>query len=154
MKASKPRDHAQILIRPATKDDFPEIVRMGNRSFPYSGISEQKILERAGRGHVIFIALIDGKPVGFIDLKIGAFGARVTGLATDQPFRGVGIGTALLEHSVEFSRHIGKLSVKLRVAARNLKALNLYRKLGFIVVSRRARKDGRAVYTMERKFET
>ncbi|MFH1470990.1 MAG: GNAT family N-acetyltransferase [Candidatus Micrarchaeota archaeon] len=141
-------------IRKASIADVAAITEIGKECFPASDISEEKTLSRISRGHVIFICEIEGKMAGFSDILLGLTRASVSGIATRKEFRGLGIATSLLEHSISLAKKTGKLSVSLRVAARNLRALNIYEKLGFSVVKRKARRDGRIVYTMVRNFET
>lgn len=143
-----------ISVRPVTESDIPRIVEIGKENFPESNVSESGVVRRLSKGHLVFVAELGGKLAGFIDLKLGLTGALISGLATGRGFRGKGIGTALLEHAVSFARKKGKLEVELRVAARNLRALNLYKKHGFVVLGRKTRKDGRVVYRMARPFET
>lgn len=154
MAPRKKLNSGGISIRLASAEDVPDVSRIGGQSFPGSDVSEEKTISRLKAGHVIFIAEMEGEIAGFIDTKLALTSVRVLGFATDSRFRGKGVGTALLEHAIRFARDSGKISVRLRVAARNLRALNLYRKLGFIVIKRRARIDGRAIYTMARNFET
>ncbi|MFH0817725.1 MAG: GNAT family N-acetyltransferase [Candidatus Micrarchaeota archaeon] len=152
---ARKKGHAgAILIRPVSSEDIPKIARIGSQCFPDSDVSEEKTLSRISRGHFIFVAEYNRKVVGFLDMKMGIASARVYGLATDPAFRGKGAGTALLSYGVDFSRRAGKMSILLRVAVRNLRALSLYEKLGFFVVSSGRIKGGKSIYLMERKFET
>jgi [ribosomal protein S18]-alanine N-acetyltransferase len=142
-----------IRIRAARVGDIREIVEIGKRNFPASDISEAKMLERITRGHFLFVAEFGGEIAGFIDIKFGISRAHISGLATKPGFRGKGVGGALLAHAVEVAKKKGKQHITLRVAAKNQRALNLYRKQGFIVLGRKKR-AGVILYRMVRRFET
>ena len=142
-----------IIIRPAGEDDIPKIVEIGRANFPDSNISEMRMLHRLSRGHSLFVAEIDAEVVGFIDIKLGISGALISGLATRPGLRGMGVGTALLGHAMDFAKKHGRLEIELRVAARNLRALNLYKKHGFVVLNRKVRKGGMVIYRMLWSFE-
>jgi [ribosomal protein S18]-alanine N-acetyltransferase len=134
--------------------DIAKISKIGQECFPDSDVSEHKTRERIFRGHKFIVAEISQETVGFLDYTLKPTSIRVMGLATKKSERGKGVGSELLAKAIHIAKKKGKLFVELRVAARNIRALNLYKKLGFLVAGRKARRDGRAVYRMIRAFET
>jgi RimJ/RimL family protein N-acetyltransferase len=85
----------------------------------------------------IFVAEDDGEPVGML----GATGAaprrqrHVTGLwlAVLKAHWGKGIASALIEHTLEWSRRSGITRVELSVQVTNLRAIDVYLRAGFRV---------------------
>lgn len=72
---------------------------------------------------------IDGRPAGFLELRPEAGGIRVKNIALLAAHRGSGIGTAVLEHVLSLADR-----VTLRVLKNNVRALQLYQRLGFCTV--------------------
>nr|WP_107987611.1 GNAT family N-acetyltransferase [Breoghania corrubedonensis] len=80
----------------------------------------------------VWVACVDGAPVGFI----GLLGAFIGGLFVDPSAQGQGIGRALVAHA---RARKGELS--LEVYAENVRACAFYRRLGFSETERRVRDD-------------
>ena len=67
------------------------------------------------------------------------------GMGVRKDFRGLGIGTSLLEHTIGEAKEIGLERIELEVFASNIPSIRLYDKAGFVVegVKKRGRKlDG------------
>lgn len=79
-----------------------------------------------------WVALIDGKPVGFI----GLLETFIGGLFVDPDRQGAGIGQALIAHALDLKRELS-----LQVYADNQQAVAFYKKLGFVEVSRQTHDD-------------
>lgn len=90
-----------------------------------------------GNGNLLVVAEIDGEIAGSADLQndqrrriqhVGSLGITV-----DKDFRGLGVGKNLIENLNEWaSDHPVIEKVALEVFANNVKAIGLYKKLGFI----------------------
>jgi ribosomal protein S18 acetylase RimI-like enzyme len=96
-----------------------------------------------------FVALKDDDVIGWCDIdpgkREGFPHCGVLGMGVHKDYRRKGIGTRLLERTVEKAKVRGIERVELEVYASNIPAINLYEKSGFIRegVKRKARKlDG------------
>ncbi len=148
------KSKGKITVRIARKSDILGIVEIGSKTFPLSRITKQIIEERISKNHVFLVAFYERKLAGFVDIRLGKTGAFISGIATASDARGRGIGTALLEKSIEYSRKNGKFEMELRVIAKNMRAVSLYKKHGFVVLGVRSRKDDLLIYRMYRSTET
>ena len=86
-------------------------------------------------GDIQFLALVDGKVVGWCDITrirrpLHAH-CGTLGMGVMKDFRGLGIGQALMQASLEKAWSIGLARVELTVRAGNARALGLYKKVGF-----------------------
>jgi putative acetyltransferase len=90
---------------------------------------EGHILERGGQ---IFMATLDGEPVGCCALILthpGTF--EVAKMAVKEGHRGLGIGRKLLERAVEEARLGGARSLSLEPNTKLASAVHLYESVGF-----------------------
>jgi RimJ/RimL family protein N-acetyltransferase len=105
---------------------------------------ERKTLGAAdGTDSAFFVAEIDGRLCATLNVARGRWpkNAHVAefGMACLPDCRGVGLGTALLRHALDWARSVGVQKVTLEVFASNEPALALYRKMGFEEEGRRRR---------------
>ena len=96
-----------------------------------------------------FVALSGEEVVGWCDissLRHEGFGhCGSLGMGVQRDFRGRGIGTRLIERTIDKAKEMGLERIELDVFASNRPAIKLYEKLGFVVegVKVKARKlDG------------
>ena len=87
----------------------------------------------------IFYALDtnSGQVVGHVDLKSDGLKTGLhrcmLGIGIETPYRGMGIGTRLMNSAIEFARSEQSLVwIDLGVFSNNLRAFSLYKQLGFI----------------------
>lgn len=88
----------------------------------------------AGTEGVMLVAEVDGDIVGGSSLRwIGHCGTGLLGLGMwlDAPYRGRGLGTALLTESITWAKDNGAHKITLEVWPHNDEALTLYRRFGF-----------------------
>ncbi len=95
------------------------------------------VLDHIQRGHPQFVAVSAGKVVGWCDVTpkerpIYAHGG-VLGIGLLPQFRGQGIGTNLIRSTLAATRTIGLHRVELTVRENNTRAIELYKKVGFVV---------------------
>jgi ribosomal protein S18 acetylase RimI-like enzyme len=95
------------------------------------------VLDHIQRGHPQFVAVSAGEVVGWCDVTpkerpIYAHGG-VLGIGLLPRFRGRGIGTNLIRSTLAATRTIGLHRVELTVRQNNTRAIELYRKVGFVV---------------------
>lgn len=88
----------------------------------------------AGTEGVMLVAEVDGEIVGGSSLQwIGHCGTGLLGLGMwlDAPYRGRGLGTALLTQSITWAKDNGAHKITLEVWPHNDAAIALYRRFGF-----------------------
>lgn len=82
-----------------------------------------------------FVAFVDGEFAGFVDAKREALGkvrhVAGLGIGLNPRFRGMGIGTLLMQEIEEWARSIGVKKLTLGVFATNTVARRLYEKCGY-----------------------
>ena len=134
----------ELVIRQATVSDIDGLIPLfdGYRQF-YRQASEPDrirkfLLDRFEHNQsVIFVAVKDGRAVGFTQLypsfSSGAL-ARIfvlNDLFVDPGARLLGTGSALLQAAAEYGRFVGALRLVLSTEVANMPAQSLYEKLGW-----------------------
>lgn len=83
------------------------------------------------------IAIVDNRVVGWCDISsihrqvaehVGSLGIGVL-----DAFRGIGIGRALMQAALEAAKDKGLTRIELTVRENNKKAIELYKKIGFVI---------------------
>jgi ribosomal protein S18 acetylase RimI-like enzyme len=77
------------------------------------------------------VAVVDDTPVAYGQVFRWMSMAEISDLIVGEPWRGHGIGTALIWRLVDIARQEGLGRVEIGVAESNARALALYRRLGF-----------------------
>lgn len=142
------RDGRRVLLRAAGPSDARELLEHVNsvgaemvylhtERIDKSVEEEQEWIKGFdGLASLLLVAEHDGKVVGSADIRRGAQtkSAHVAqlGIALGRDFRGQGLGRAILEDLVAWARNVGVRKVTLIVFATNLRAIALYRSLGFV----------------------
>jgi ribosomal protein S18 acetylase RimI-like enzyme len=90
------------------------------------------------------VAVAAGDLVGSLHVDAGRFGVGELGMAVARPWRGRGVGSALLAAAIEKSRNDGLHKLSLEVFPHNNSAIALYRKFGFVEEGRRLKHYRRA----------
>jgi [ribosomal protein S18]-alanine N-acetyltransferase len=103
-----------------------------------------ELLDPAQRGDRLFTARgEDGGVEGFVELKPDPGGGVEIGLGLRPDLTGRGLGTAFTLAAVELARERrGARRVTLAVAAFNLRAITVYRRVGFVETGRHVRRLG------------
>jgi RimJ/RimL family protein N-acetyltransferase len=99
---------------------------------------DEAIKEIKGRRGLIIVAQVDEKIVGMAHLARGRLKKirhiGFLGISILRGFRGIGIGTAMMNYMLEWAEKQGELEkVSLTVFSTNKAAINLYRRFGFKV---------------------
>ena len=94
--------------------------------------------------HGSFVAEAAGQIVGSLNVQASRHGYGELGMAVARPWRGRGVGTALMEAAIAWSRDQGLHKLSLSVFAHNTAAIGLYRKFGFTEEGRRVKQYRRA----------
>ncbi len=140
-----------LEIRPAKESDIDRIVEMAMEFERYlidldntlmSEMPPAKVYRKyllaamKERTHAMFIAEMDGHPVGFTDLRVypefmhGGLSAYLHNLFVREEYRGKGIGDALLKRTMEEAKKRGAVAYHISVKKKNIGAIEFYKKRG------------------------
>lgn len=101
--------------------------------------SETAILESFGMGTVFFVFEEGERILGYAGMQVIPPEGYITNIAVTSASRGQGIGSALVDALVDFSKEKGIRLISLEVRESNLAAQGLYRKKGFAALGKRKR---------------
>jgi ribosomal protein S18 acetylase RimI-like enzyme len=90
------------------------------------------------------VAVAGQELVGSLHVEVSRFGFGELGMAVVREWRGRGVGSALLEAAIDWSRERGLHKLSLSVFPHNEGAIALYRKYGFDEEGRRVKHYRRA----------
>jgi RimJ/RimL family protein N-acetyltransferase len=90
------------------------------------------------------VAVADGQVVGMIHTNVSRHGFGEFGMLVDREWRGRGVGSALLQATIDWARDQGLHRLCLEVFAHNTAAIALYRKCGFVEEGHRVKQYRRA----------
>ena len=133
-------DQRDIEIRSPQPDDLPAIVRIEAASFsdPWDAASLFSEL-RQDRMRRPLCAVCDGQVVGYLMAWKVADEWHVINVAVSTHERRSGVGTRLLNASLEIARSENCVTATLEVRASNEPALMFYEHHGFTAIDRRVR---------------
>ena len=89
-------------------------------------------------GYAAWVAEVDGKPVGFIDLFVfpdvahGGMTGLINNLVIDERFRGRELGKDLLLEAIRHGTQQGAAELHVWTELDNTPAIGLYKRLGFV----------------------
>lgn len=128
-----------LEIRKALEKDVDEIYKIDKVSFdiPWSKSSIRMLIVEDKLSEIL-IADFDGEVAAYLSYMKIFDEIHIQNVATHPDFRGRGLGMNLLKFLTEFADE-NKFKITLEVNTKNEKALKLYKKNGFKVVS--IRKD-------------
>ena len=90
------------------------------------------------------VAVDDDQVIGMIHTEVSRHGFGELGMLVDREWRGRGVGTALLQASIDWARDQGLHKLCLEVFAHNTAAIARYRTCGFVEEGRRVKHYRRA----------
>jgi ribosomal protein S18 acetylase RimI-like enzyme len=95
--------------------------------------SRDFLLEDWQRNGCFLVAEEQGTILGYLDLQLERWNGvgRIQNLVVDEPYRRKGIGNALLEQGVAWSKNLGLRALMAEVQTKNHPAISLGRKHGF-----------------------
>ena len=97
--------------------------------------SEEKIEENLNEKHFWFLINFDDKNIGFTHFYQKEDGIFLSKLYVLASYQKLGIGKEVLHFIIDKSKELEVLKIQLRVNKENLKAINAYKKYGFIIKS-------------------
>jgi len=135
-----PDQSAGLSIRAMEESDLEEVVAIEKRLFRDPWTREHFRSELYDSPHsCAYVALWQGKRVGYIIVWCIADELHIANLAVDVPYRQRGIGQELLQWALDLGRRKGAKRALLEVRRSNAVAIALYRKFGFQQVGIRRR---------------
>jgi RimJ/RimL family protein N-acetyltransferase len=143
---------AQFIVRPASPADATAMAglfaavaaeRTGIATEPPVDIDERTVRFAASSASSIVAAAGD-QIVGMIHTEVSRHGFGELGMLVDREWRGRGVGSALLQATIDWARDKGLHKLCLEVFAHNTAAIALYRKCGFVEEGHRVRHYRRA----------
>jgi RimJ/RimL family protein N-acetyltransferase len=143
---------ALYTVRPATAGDargmaelFAVVAeeRTGIASEPPVDV-EQRTEQFTASVASSIVAVAGGQVVAMIHTNVSRHGFGELGMLVDREWRGRGVGSALIQATVDWAREQGLHKLSLEVFAHNTAAIALYRKCGFVEEGRRVRHYRRA----------
>jgi RimJ/RimL family protein N-acetyltransferase len=139
-----------IEVRPARKEDRLALARQfAAVAEERDGIATEPPIDLdlwAGRWQLegTFVAVAGDELVGSLHVERSRFGYGELGMAVAREWRGRGVGSALLEASIDWAREQGLHKLSLSVFPHTAAAIALYRKFGFVDEGLRVRHFRRA----------
>jgi ribosomal-protein-alanine N-acetyltransferase len=130
----------QHWIEPlADERDLEGVLEVEAESFTNPWTREMYAWELQNRAvcHIYVVRTEDCAVAGFCAFWLVFDEIHINNLALRPPFRGLGIGTALMHHVLNEARRLGARRATLEVRASNERARRLYERLGFYVAATR-----------------
>ncbi len=126
-----------LRLEPIREDRIPAILEI-ERQVNTAPWSERSFRNELDHPQGIFLtALVEGQVVGYGGVWLVIDEAHVTTVAVDPAHQRQGIGMKLMVALLEKSRNQGMLCATLEVRAGNAAAIELYKKLGFVIAATR-----------------
>jgi RimJ/RimL family protein N-acetyltransferase len=143
---------AHFTVRPATAADARAMAELfAAVAEERSGIATEPPVDVEARTAQFtasiaesIVAVADGRIVGMIHTTVSRHGFGEFGMLVDREWRGRGVGSALIQATVDWARDQGLHKLCLEVFAHNAAAIALYRKCGFVEEGYRVKQYRRA----------
>jgi RimJ/RimL family protein N-acetyltransferase len=137
---------AELTVRAAGDDDRVPLARlMASVAEERDGIATEPPVDIESRAATFnlegtFVAIADDDMVGSISVQPTRHGFAELGMAVVRPWRGRGVGSALMVAAIEWARGRSDLhKLSLSVFVHNAAGIALYRKFGFVEEGRRVK---------------
>ena len=144
------KDNRKALIRLQNVEEVTEslhiidVVAKEGKYLMEDGVDQRRVdwtrkqLELNDDKVLYIVAEVDGSLVGNLDLVL--YGGtpktehvRYLDMAILDRYRSIGVGSALMDYCIEWARNKGLEKIILEVFSSNVRAINLYKKFGFII---------------------
>jgi ribosomal protein S18 acetylase RimI-like enzyme len=112
---------------------FTQFEKLHKTLFPNAYFTARQIVEKRDENHHLFLAIEDGRLLGYHFCKIEPKSGYVDFIGTDPSVRGRGIGADLLASGINWMLSAPTTKkIDLTVNADNVSARNLYERFGFV----------------------
>lgn len=122
----------QLQLRPVTSSDLEDILAIEKASFAYPWSPRFFLQELRVPCARSLLAMIEGKPVGYVIYWLLPSEIDIHNLAVDPAHRRQGIGRSLLLAVIDEAKHEGRSRITLEVRRSNEAAQRLYQSVGFV----------------------
>jgi ribosomal-protein-alanine N-acetyltransferase len=123
-------NNVKIVI--AGSENIDDIMVIENLSFKIPWSRQSITEEIIGNDMAIYIcAVIEGKAIGYAGMWHVCDEGHITNIAVHPEFRGIGVGSLLVEALLSIARERNINALTLEVRRSNIIAQSLYRKYGF-----------------------
>ncbi len=141
-----------MTIRPWEEKDLKTLSEMESRCFSDPWTKEMLADVLRYPFYNSFLAEEGGQVCGYACLISLFEDAEVANVAVDVPFRGRGIGKALMDAMHERARSLGATQCLLEVRVSNVAAIGLYKKYGYVRygVRKNYYEDGEDAFVMKK----
>lgn len=122
-----------LTFRNATMHDLTTLQALDEACFPKKHPESPEHFQNLlrDRQYEIVVALKESTPIGKAHIRWENNSTILSDIAILPKFQGKGFGTALIAHCINRSLSHGKVHISLDVETHNLRALDLYTRLGF-----------------------
>jgi len=123
----------EIRVVSMTLDHVEDIMIVENLSFtiPWSKAAFIEEITKNSFAYY-YVAIINCKAIGYGGMWQVFDEAHITNIAVHPEFRGIGVGSRILEHMIEDAVKKGIKKMTLEVRKSNESAIKLYQKYGFV----------------------
>lgn len=127
--------YRRVEIRPFRPEDEPLLFGLARMSLgERKGWDDRRALAVLEREEV-FVAEIGSEPAGYVAVDREGESLRIDQLFVSPEHEEEGVGRQLLEWAEGYAISLGKRALRIVVERENLKAVDLYRRLGFVPVA-------------------
>lgn len=113
------------------KEHLDDVMRIEENSFAIAWSRKSMEDELNNFMAIYFVALLEGKVVGYGGMWHVVTEGHITNIAVDEQYRGRGVGSAIVQKMVDTAIEKEMLGVTLEVRVSNTAAINLYKKHEF-----------------------
>lgn len=129
----------EFNVRTMTDADLDQVLAIETVSFPSPWTREHFVAELESDHSFPYVAISDGKVVGYVCLMSLFEEAEILDIAVDPEQRGRGVAGALIQYAMMVASRKEAVSIRLEVRDSNSAAIALYEKLGFARAGVRSR---------------
>jgi len=123
---------AHVDIEPGATGELSELFALAKGAFgTESGWDDGRALQ-ALEDDTLFVARVEGSVAGYVALRPGESRVRIEQLLVAPHHEGEGVGRRLLAHAEGYAISTGAEAVEIVVEDDNDRALDLYRRSGFV----------------------
>ena len=146
---------SEIKYRDAVMSDLDDLASLDRDIFGVDAYSKNIIHNLIIFSDYFKVALINDKIIGYICGEIILNKGHVISIAVKREYRGLGVGSRLLNGFIDYAKNNGADRVYLEVSVKRFDAIKFYRKFGFKVVSKISKyyNDGSDAYIMELRIK-